>query len=268
MRRPVSLQEGVISTKEAVARTVVMRTDETLARTIQKALDRAGLASVVVDGVSGEVLAGAAACIVATRRLDEDAERLLSEVSDRWPALPVVLVTDGDADNARRLGRVKVDEVVWSEHVEQDLGAAVERVAASGLLERFTRALERHPVPESDLYLRDRFAEVCRSAPPVPRVHEFADRCFLSESQLERRLTAGFGAGWQPSVVLRWIRLLATLDLLGSGLSVERAAARAGVAESTVRAAAADLAGIPLADLRRQPTRALEKALDGLGMRE
>lgn len=251
-----------------MARTVVISTDEAFAGTIQKALSRAGLASVAVDRVSSERLAGAGACIVARRRLDREAERLLREVSVRRPSLPVVLVTDGDAENARRLGRVTVHDVVWSDRVPQDLGAVVERVSAIGLLERFTRALERHPVPESDLYLRDRFAEVCRSAPPVPPVQKFADRCSLSVSQAERRLNAGFGAGWQPRVVLRWIRLLATLDLLGSGLSVERAAARAGVAESTVRAAAADLAGIPLADLRRQPIRALKKALDDLGIRE
>src|ERR1051326_7964283 len=76
-----------------------------------------------------EILAHSASCaIVVLPWLDRDkAAAQLSSLRARVPFNPLVLVTTKDADNARNLGRVGIEEVVWLHEIDAALAPAVSR---------------------------------------------------------------------------------------------------------------------------------------------
>ncbi len=99
----------------------------------------------------------------------------LSSLKARFRLQPIVLVTSKDADNARALRGIPVEEVVWLSEVQGSLGAAVRRANASALLQRTGLAIKQaRRLPPA---LRECLVYACDAEWPVHSVAELATAC-------------------------------------------------------------------------------------------
>src|SRR5213593_711272 len=101
--------------------------------------------------------------------------RRLTSLKARFRLHPVVLVTSKDADNARALRGIPVEEVVWLSEIEEALRPAVRRANASALLQRAGSAIQQ--AGRLPTVLRDCLAYACGADGPVHSVAELATTC-------------------------------------------------------------------------------------------
>lgn len=177
----------------------------------------------------------------------------LAELRARAPLRPIVLVTRRDADNARHLKDVSVDEVVWHGEAAWALWPAVGRARASGALHRLAGAVERAPGIAPPL--RRALAHACRSARPVTTVARLAAAAGCDRRTLWRQ--------WRMAHVGRPARSL--LDVLHGLLLVRALAVRQGSGDAAAGGwhAVAEALGVHEHTLARSA-----HALTGEGLRE
>ena len=98
--------------------------------------------------------------------------RRLRELKERCPSRPIVLVTTKDADNARCLRGVPVEEIVWLGEVSRELWSAIRRATFRPSLTDLAGEMEA--AAHVPIRLRDALSVACRSEVPVRSVGELA----------------------------------------------------------------------------------------------
>lgn len=99
-------------------------------------------------------------------------ERRLGSLKERHPLRPVVLVTSKDADNARALRSMAVDEVVWLSEIESGLWTAVRRARANVSRQRLAGAVDHALHLDRPLQRAIRYA--CNAERPVRSIGQLA----------------------------------------------------------------------------------------------
>jgi hypothetical protein len=180
--------------------------------------------------------------------------RRLADFRRRRPLQPLVLLTHRDADNARHLKDLPVDEVVWREELRQALWPAVVRARSRGALHRVAHSLagaSRLPP-----VLRDGLAAACRDERGGYTVAGLADRLLCDRRTLWRHWREAVGES--PLTLqdaLQWLLLLRAASRKTRELPWRAVAEGLGVHEHTLGRLAQRLAGRPLRQLdhRRVP---------------
>lgn len=117
--------------------------------------------------------AGAASCLILIQRwLGAEVIERLAAVRRQLPLHPIVLATSKDADNARAVHRVAIEEVVWLHEMEVTLWPAVQR--ASGRAFRHALAARIRATPGVSPVLRETLAVACTRELPFRSLRELA----------------------------------------------------------------------------------------------
>jgi hypothetical protein len=134
----------------------------------------------------------------------------LAAFKNRHPRHPVVLVTRWDADNARHLIDVPVEEVVWSGEVDRELLAALRRVCRSdpNPVHYLTLALEE--AKHLPATLRTALPHACRSRRPIHSVNQLAVAAGCDRRTLWNQWNQVVGASSELRLqdFLHWLLLL------------------------------------------------------------
>ena len=219
-----------------------------------------------------EMLTDDASCaIVVLPWLGQDGVAAqLSSLRARAPFSPLVLVTTKEADNARAIGRVGVEEVVWLHEVEAALAPAVSRAHAHALLRRVASALEHaHRLAPR---LRSALVFACCSDAPVRTEAELAQTAGCHRRTLWyhwQRALAGHSPSLRLEDFLDWLIVLRAAGRKTSDRGWRHVAEGLGVHEHTLARLAKHLVGVSLGELgivdrRMLVARFSEQVLDPL----
>jgi hypothetical protein len=185
-----------------------------------------------------------AACVVVwlewLGRADDLAR--LRVLRARLPEQPVVLITLKDADNARHLKDLRVEEVLWQDELPHAFWPAVARAESRGVLGRVASAFQGAAMAAP---LRRGLDFACRSATPVPRVSLLAGAAGCDRRTLWRHWRDAVGARPTPTLqdALDWLLLLRAAQRKTGGVSWREIADEVGVHEHTLGRLARRLAG-------------------------
>jgi hypothetical protein len=199
--------------------------------------------------------AAAASCvIVAVPRLDVDlAVRIVAFRAD-MPLKPVVLVTASERGSAYWLGRISVDELIWTDEIENRLQNAVRGVCERNVLSRIAGLFERSTLPDP---LRRALAQACRAAVPTG-VEQLAADAGTNRGTLARQWRF---ARPDPDItlerILGWLLLIHALKRRAAGTKWSAIARELGVATSTLERTAPRIAGCTLSEVEAEGLSAL-----------
>lgn len=198
-----------------------------------------------------ERAAGLAACcvVVLPSLRDTHAIDQLIALRDRLPLLPLVLVTEKDAENLRLLRHLEVEEIVWTHEAPRELAAAVGRARGSSLLRQMAAAIDRaEQIPPK---LRQALAFALRSERPIPSVIELAAAVGCDRRTIWRYWREAFGPDHPllPGHFLDWLLLLRAASLKAPGRKWTAVAQELGIHEHTIARLAKRLAGLSLREL-------------------
>jgi hypothetical protein len=162
---------------------------------------------------------------------------------------PVILVTRKDADNARHLKDILVEEVVWLREIERTLPAIVSRTRARSQLVHIAEELEGDPRLPSKL--REALAFACRSEQPLYSVAELARIAGRDRRTLCRywRVAVGPDCTLRLQDFLSWLLLLRAVELRLTGRKLRCIAMEIGAHEHTLARLAKRLMGQSLQEL-------------------
>jgi hypothetical protein len=179
------------------------------------------------------------------RGSDLDARRLGS-LKERHPLRPTVLVTSKDADNARALRWMAIDEVVWLSEIDGGLWPAVRRARANVVRQHLTGAVDRALLLDPPLQRAMRYA--CNAERPVRSIGQLATACGCDRRTLWRH--------WHQAVadrvalrledVLDWLLLLCAVGRKTPARSWSNVAAEIQIHPHTLGRIAARLTDRPL----------------------
>jgi hypothetical protein len=173
----------------------------------------------------------------------------LTSLKTRLRLRPIVLVTSKDADNARALKDVSVEEVVWLSEVRESLWSAVRRANGHGLLHQVGQAVQR--ADHLPAVLRDSLAYACHTDRPLHSVTELARTIGRDRRTLWRHWRTAFGS--HPPLrledVIDWLLLLHAAARKVSERSWAAVAAELKVHQHTLSRTAMRLASRPLQTL-------------------
>jgi hypothetical protein len=153
-----------------------------------------------------EVVENARACAVLLSDLSCPRASDLVRLKQERPLLPLVLVTDLNATNARKLQRLPpVEETLFIDEIQgYRLGAALAQAAQHSLLKRAIVVIDavRHLSPE----LRATLARACNLLTPVRSVHRLAHGIMgYSESELRKHWRADAQPGTKVHDFIDWL---------------------------------------------------------------
>lgn len=200
-----------------------------------------------------ERASAASACVVVAIDWLQDSSTFqqLIQLTTRRPLLSVVLITRKDADNARCLRHLILEEVVWRRDASQQIESVVHAVEGKMPLRHVLARLAVAPrIPPQ---LRAALVHACMSDRPVLSVTDLApavgrDRCTLSR---QWRTAVGRGATARLEDFLRWLLLLRAVELRACGRKWAMVADELGVHPHTLSRVAARLTECSLGDLSR-----------------
>lgn len=201
-------------------------------RQLQSAFSREQLVTVTHDWAHFEVAAPRSACsVVAIDRLRGSAAfSQLIVFKRRYPRHPAVLVTRWDAENARYLKDLVLEEVVWSHEITRELSTAVQRArsSAAGLLRSLSPTFEE--ADHLPRLLRRSLTFACQSEQPVRSVKQLAAMLACDR----RTLSEQWGESLRESKIrlqdfIHWLLLLRALACKRPDQSWERVAVEVGV---------------------------------------
>jgi hypothetical protein len=173
----------------------------------------------------------------------------LASFKARFPFQPVVLLTSRDADNARGIADLHVDEVVWLNEVERALAPAIERARTRGFLWCLGGELALSTALSP--LLRQALKQACRSRRPPLSVTDLAEIVHHDRRTLWRHWHAMATADRTMRLedFLGWIMLLQATTWREAGHSWREVAAQLGVHEHTIARTARRLTGWTLRSL-------------------
>jgi hypothetical protein len=171
----------------------------------------------------------------------------------RYPEHRIVLVTPWEAENARHLKHVAVDEIVWLREIAQQLAPAVKRVCAAR--SNPVRCLAR-PFAEAGhlpVALRAALAYACENDRPVCSVQRLATVVGVDRRTLwsQWNRVAGKSPGARLQDVIHWILLLRAVGHKTPDRSWAEVAAEIGVHPHTLGRFARRYTGRTLPELAR-----------------
>jgi hypothetical protein len=171
---------------------------------------------------------------------------------------PIVLVTSGLLQNARRLKDVVVEEVVWESEMEAKLRDAVSCARAAGLLSqlRIHIASATHLPPK----VREALTYALTRDPPIRGVSELAVVVGQTRGSLWyqwNKAPRTLRPETSLQTVLDWILLLKAVATRSSGKSWKAAASDMSVHSDTLGSIAKKLTGKTLTDLGAMDFRVL-----------
>jgi hypothetical protein len=176
---------------------------------------------------------------------DLDARRLGS-LKERHPLRPMVLVTSKDADNARSLRSMAIDEVVWLSEIDSGLWPAVRRARASVVRQHLTGAVDQALLLDRQLQRAMRYA--CNAERPVRSIGQLAVACGCDRRTLWRHWHQAVSdrAGLRLEDVLDWLLLLYAVGRKTPAHSWSSVAAELQIHPHTLSRIAARLTTRPL----------------------
>jgi len=173
----------------------------------------------------------------------------LATLQRRLPEHALVLAVDRDAENLRRLSRLHVSEMIWTEELGSRFWPTVRRARTRGALGRIAAELEAADwIPAR---LRQALAAACRATSPVHTVPQLAALAGRDRRTLWRLWQSAFG----PTPPLRlqdfvhWLLLIRAAALRSTGRRWAAVADDLGVHEHTIARLAKSLAGMNLREL-------------------
>lgn len=195
------------------------------------------------------VAVSACAVVMADWLTGNPAVQRLEALRVQYPNKPLVLVTRKDADNARLLRRVEIEEVVWTEDIEHALGGAIDRARHTSVFEDIAARIEG----ATQLYgkLRSGLAYVFRSPNPIRTVEALAFTLGCDRRTLWRLWanTKRADAGLRLQDIIDWNLLLHACIRRAQMNSWVGIAAEFGIHEHTLARSAKRLTGLSLRDL-------------------
>ncbi|HEX8429959.1 MAG TPA: hypothetical protein VF625_01685 [Longimicrobium sp.] len=172
----------------------------------------------------------------------------------RYPQHRMILVTRWEAENARSLKHVAVDEVVWLREITQQLAPAVSRVCAGR--SNPVRCLARPLADAAHLpvALRAALAYACESDRPVSSVQRLASVVDVDRRTLwsQWNRVPGKRAGVRLQDVLHWVLLVRALGRKTPDRRWTEVAAEIGVHPHTLGRFARRYTGRTLPRLARE----------------
>lgn len=187
---------------------------------------------------------GAEVSLVAVERLAGSAlYPQLREFTRRLPAYPLVLITARDAENARVLRQIAVEEVVWLPEMERELLPAIRRASAQRPLLRL--AGEAEGAEHLPLLLRRAVALACRQNPPFRSITDLAGALGRDRRTLSTAWRQALGADSRARLedLVDWILLLRAAARWAVGWKTSAVAQELSVHEQTLSRIARRLAG-------------------------
>lgn len=196
------------------------------------------------------VLAPGAGCVVVVEPslAGSVARQRLADLKRRSPFLPLVVVTERDAENVRHLVELEVDAVVWLS-APGTIGDAVRRARGGTLLRWAARAFAS--MEGLDATLRGALVHLCGSAEPVRGVGDLADAVERHRTTLSRswKREVGEVVEWRLQDVVAWVVLLRAMGRKSPDQGWAGVAHDLGVHVQTLRGYAERLVGLGLSDL-------------------
>lgn len=213
----------------------------------------AGAAAHVVDGEE-ELTAGdnGASCIIVgcgLRSLRARTE-LLADLGLRRPWVPVILVTDRDADIARALSNVKVAELVWFDDLETQLPHRIQAARTTTELAHLAERIQNSSIRRA---LRTALVYAFRQAggTPVRSVKHLASAVYSSPTTLSHEFRAQVGGQLKLSGLLSGLATVKAQQLRRSGSSWRNVADALGCDRRTLTRRSHRWPGCTLRELER-----------------
>lgn len=173
--------------------------------------------------------------------------RRISDLKRAFPFLPLVVVTEREAENVRHLTELEVDEIVWLSR-PGTIATAIPRAISGSLLRRLARTFAS--CEGLDPILRRALARLCVATRPVTGVAELADAVGRHRTTLARAWKReAEGIPWRLQDVVAWILLLRAVGQKSPDRSWNQVAHDLGVHVQTLRGYAERLRGKGLAEI-------------------
>ena len=175
---------------------------------------------------------------------------LLRDIGRMLPALPVILVTDRDADVARLLSRVRVAQIVWFEEVQTELRQRISTAMGTTALERLAERVRRSSAPPA---LRAALAYSLQRATstPVRNVKALAADLRCSPVTLRQEFRGRSAGATTLNKYLSALVLLRAHQIRESGVRWKAVSRRLGFARETLNRKARSWLGCTLTELER-----------------
>lgn len=201
-------------------------------------------------------LAAARCAVVFLEWLSEgDGLHRLTDTRRCMPDLPIVLVTRKDADNARLLKGLILEEVVWLHEARAALAVAVARAETRGALQLVRAAIraDRQLPPR----LREALLYTCERGRLVRSVAALARALHCDRRTLWYAWHRVMPDGPRLEDLLHWLMILQAAALRSSLCSWTDVAAELQLDKRTLERYAMRLLGIRLSELARRDRREL-----------
>lgn len=175
----------------------------------------------------------------------EDVEALAA-LQRQLPYHPLVLAVDRDPENLRRLSRLRVAEMIWTEEVDRQLWPTLRRARTGTALRRLARDLDDADwIPAR---LRVALTAACRASSPVRTIPELAALAGRDRRTIWRLWQSTFGP--EPPLRLQdfldWLLLIHAAARRSTGVRWIVVAQELNVHEHTIARIARRLAGLNL----------------------
>lgn len=167
----------------------------------------------------------------------------------QYPHKPVVLVTRKDADNVRLSHRVRIDELVWTEELEESLPDALERMLKTHSFKEIVGAFEvAEGLPRR---LREALAHLFRSPQPIVTIAGLGSAVGCDRRTLWRLWSGTVSGEKAPRLqdVIDWNLLLRAIFFRAQATSWVGIAEQLGVHEHTLSRMSKRLTGLDLRGL-------------------
>jgi hypothetical protein len=203
--------------------------------------------------------AGAASCLIVIQRwLGSEVIERLGALRRQLPLHPIVLATSKDADNARAVHRVAIEEVVWLHEMEVTLWPAVQQASQRAF--RHVLAASIRATTGVSPVLRDALAVACTRELPFRSLGELASGIARSRGTIWNhwhRAFAGRGESPRAEDMVDWLILVHAVARKTNRRGWPDIACEIRVHEDTLLRIAKRLLGINMRDLAALDERAV-----------
>lgn len=157
--------------------------------------------------------------IVIVPRITPEERRGILRFRQRFPAHPIIVVTESDAENVSSLAAVTIDDFVWTSRIAESLMAAVYRASNGAFFQRLADRISG--VDHIHAVLREALCRAALSSMPVRSIGDLAELADRHAATLSRQWRAAIpvSSDLRMEDFLAWIILMRAAqrrDLEGS----------------------------------------------------